>query len=587
MALTALGLSAVGRPSNTGGSSALVELFRPLPPDRPLIIVGERDRKADGAWPGREGALFVARSVQQQLGRRVLWTLPPGGAKDVRAWALLQQPDRNCVDEWHEMGARLSAALLRDALPPEPEVIRPGAFGAPPLPLREAPECEPFPLDVLPAGLRAYVEQASWACHCPPDFVAVPLLVLAGAALGNAWHLELTESHVQTAALFAAVVGPPGSSKSPALRQVAEPLLAASAGWVEEVRKQRTEWEAQPEEGRGTPPVARRCLLDDFTTEALVPTLAGNPKGVVVLKDELAGLITGLNQYKGGRGNDRQILLQVWAGADVVVDRKGQAGQPVQVRRPFVAVVGGIQPAVLESLRLSSRGRVVEDGMLDRFLFAYPAGLPASAEDWRHLSAEAQRGWESALARLLAEPVLPGPGGWRPRRLGLTECGRQAWVAFTAAHATEINVGDIPPHLEGVWSKLRGYAARLALLLHALRWACDEPVGLDAVDGASLGAAARLVGYFKSQARKVHAALDADPAAAGAARVLRWLAEHPQVSSFSRRDLHQRLRKTFFRPAELDGPLALLEELHYLSPLPGEPRSPRWAVNPCWERRRG
>ena len=42
-------------------------------------------------------------------------------------------------------------------------------------------------------------------------------------------------------------------------------------------------------------------------------------------------------------------------------------GEPLIVAKPFVSLFGGIQPAMLGEL-----GAGAEDGLMDRFLFAYP-----------------------------------------------------------------------------------------------------------------------------------------------------------------------------------------------------------------------
>jgi phage/plasmid primase-like uncharacterized protein len=85
-AMTALGLTAVGRPSNTGGVEHLATLLRNWPPDRPIIIVGENDAKPDGNWPGRDGAIGVAKQLAARVSRPISSALPPDGTKDVRAW---------------------------------------------------------------------------------------------------------------------------------------------------------------------------------------------------------------------------------------------------------------------------------------------------------------------------------------------------------------------------------------------------------------------------------------------------------------------------------------------------------------------
>jgi DNA polymerase-1 len=142
----------------------------------------------------------------------------------------------------------------------------------------------------------------------------------------------------------------------------------------------------------------------------------------------------------------------------------------------------------------------------------------------------------------------------------------------------------------GPWSKLRGYAARLALILHFLRWACGE-VEDQNVDGESMERAARLVAYFKSHARKVYAVMDADPRLAEARHVFQWLAAHPELMTFTRRDVHQGLRKSkrFENPGNLDAPLKLLEQHGFIRAThvethfgPGRRPSERFERNPRW-----
>jgi hypothetical protein len=86
-----MGVNAVGRPSNLGGVSLLLDLLVDLPTDRAIIVLGERDQKPDGRWPGRDGALRTAERLAEGLERPIAWSLPPDAAKDTRAW-LNQMP---------------------------------------------------------------------------------------------------------------------------------------------------------------------------------------------------------------------------------------------------------------------------------------------------------------------------------------------------------------------------------------------------------------------------------------------------------------------------------------------------------------
>lgn len=80
-----LGIAAIGRPSNRGGTSQLAQRLR----DREMLIIGERDEdlaRPDRGWPGRDGAVHVAGALARVWREPVRWTLPPQGAKDIRAW---------------------------------------------------------------------------------------------------------------------------------------------------------------------------------------------------------------------------------------------------------------------------------------------------------------------------------------------------------------------------------------------------------------------------------------------------------------------------------------------------------------------
>ncbi len=78
-----LGFVGVGRPSNTGGLDILSDLVR----GRKVVIIGENDQKADGKWPGKEGAVAALQTCKRTT-RDVKMVMPPGHVKDVRKWKI-------------------------------------------------------------------------------------------------------------------------------------------------------------------------------------------------------------------------------------------------------------------------------------------------------------------------------------------------------------------------------------------------------------------------------------------------------------------------------------------------------------------
>jgi hypothetical protein len=86
-----------------------------------------------------------------------------------------------------------------------------------PTPLSQPPAVEIFPLDVLPEQLHQLALDVADAMNCPADFAAVPMLALAGAAIGASHALQIKQGHRQRPIINAAIIGDPGSGKSPAL----------------------------------------------------------------------------------------------------------------------------------------------------------------------------------------------------------------------------------------------------------------------------------------------------------------------------------------------------------------------------------
>src|SRR5680860_1103921 len=78
------------------------------------------------------------------------------------------------------------------------------------------------------------------------------------------------------------------------------------------------------------------------TVEGLGSLLADNPRGLLLCRDELSGWIKAMNQYKGGKGADREFFLSVFTGEPIVIDRKNSP--TINISNPFLAIVGGITP---------------------------------------------------------------------------------------------------------------------------------------------------------------------------------------------------------------------------------------------------
>jgi hypothetical protein len=362
------------------------------------------------------------------------------------------------------------------------------------------PAPEPFPLDVLPSCLREYVSAVAEALPCPVDYAAVPLLALAGGAIGASRALRIKHGWHERPCVYAAIVAIPGSAKTPALKLLAQPIYREQSRLYAHYKRAVTAWDSEKDEDERWPkPVLSTIYVADTTTEALARILESNPRGVTMIRDELTAWVGSMDQYRArGRGSDRQFWLSAWAGEAIRVDRRSQEDQPVFVSHPFVSVVGGLPPAMLS--RLSPK-HGLEDGFLDRILFSYPKPAMAHGENWRAIPEELENAWEIVLHYLRnLKPEWDDDGQPRPHYVRFDTSGRLAWERFTTWLADQINTG--PELMRGPLMKMRGYGARLTLIVHCLRMAGGEAHNED-VDLESMDRAAKLIRYFASHTAKV------------------------------------------------------------------------------------
>jgi hypothetical protein len=229
--------------------------------------------------------------------------------------------------------------------------------------------------------------------------------------------------------------------------------------------------DAEGDEDRGDRPTRMRFVVSDVTMEKLAQVLQENPRGVLLHRDEFGGWIRSMNVYRGGRGADVEDFNSIWSGQPIDVLRK--TTEDAYVQRPFVAVLGGLQPDRLEEL---ATGR--EDGFVDRLLLVHP---PPVRRRWSETAVEENvlLSYARLYKQLLALPEAE------------VELSAAAKKKFTTWHDSfyewlEPRTGPV----RGAAAKMPRYCARFALVLAHAR------ESYDLVDQEDVEGAIRLVNYF-------------------------------------------------------------------------------------------
>ncbi len=427
-------------------------------------------------------------------------------------------PDKGDIFDWVQARAGTDLTELRrevDALADAAEVIE-----------AIQPDTlltfQPFPIAALPHPCRRFVRQAAMAIGCDSSYVALPMLSGLAGAIGNSRVIRLKPGWIEPSVVWAAIVGESGTTKSPALDAVVRPIHA----WQRRAMIQhgeamleydnamsrhavvKREWEksgmkqGEPQPEQPKKPTCPRAVVSDTTIEKLAVLMQENPRGLLLERDELAGWFRSFDQYKGGRGGDCQNWLTMFGARTMIVDRKTGEQTTIYVPRAAVSITGSVQP---EILRQTLGREHFQDGLAARLLLAYP---PQRVNHWTdaQLLPATEQEWADLFAALMAlEPELDDNGDSQPKVLPLSPSGKSAWVSFYDQHAAE--QAELVGDLAAAWSKLRGYAARLALIVHLVRQAArDATLGSpDAIDAASVEAAVAMARWFGQEAKRVYA----------------------------------------------------------------------------------
>jgi putative DNA primase/helicase len=419
-----------------------------------------------------------------------------------------------------------------DAPPPERDYIINGP--APkewptPRPLRTAapvPHLEP---NMLPEALRPWLcDEAERAC-IPLEFVAVPALVALGAIIGRTVGIRPGERDNWTKApnLWGAIVARPGQLKSHALEVGTRPLGKLSARAFAEYDAKRVEREAAAVAIEGQIAAAkrrsdsaradlealirerdalevtcRRYKTNDATVEKIGMLLADNPRGMLLVRDELVGWIAAMD--KAGREGERQFWLEAWNGSGEFIFDRVKRGT-TRISNLCMSVVGAIQPARLSTYVAQSLDGGGGDGLLQRLqLLVWPddIGQWRTCRQWPDVD-----GYEDASAifeRL--DVVRPEALGAQPDErlpfLRFSEVAQRSWDSWRDHLETRLRGHEMEPTpaFEAHLGKYRSLCPSLALIFELVAGARDGHVGGDA-----LAIAIAWCDYLEAHARKVYA----------------------------------------------------------------------------------
>lgn len=458
-----------------------------------------------------------------------------------------------------------------DDVQPEKEVWEP-MQALPPT----TPEVPILADELIPEPFRPWIADAAERACVHREFIAVPALVSLGSLIGRSLGIlpKQRDSWIELPNLWGAIIGPPSVLKSMAIdegsaplrRLAAEARAAFEAGEAEreaelEVRRlELAQLKKSASARKGNPAsiqgdltalmqslkaleeggTEKRYLSNDATVEKLGELLRENPRGLLVLRDELTGWLKTLD--KPGRENERPFYLESWNGkASHNIDRVGRGS--LFVPALTLSILGGIQPAKLMSYIYGAlEGEENADGLLQRFqLTVWPDAPP----EWRNVDR-----WPDTEAKNRAHAIYEKIDDLNPADLPDVEAGNIPALRFTleaqelfddwrGSLMQRIRTPELgrTPAFQSHLAKFPKLFASLALMFHLI----------DVVDGKASGrvafGAADLAGewctYLEAHAAKVYAP-ELNTAALGAHALAERIRQGDVEDGTPLRDIYRR-----------------------------------------------
>jgi predicted transcriptional regulator len=423
-----------------------------------------------------------------------------------------------------------------------------------PLP-KGLPPVEPFVPGLLPPALRPWIMDIAERMQCPPDFPAASAIVALGSVIGRRCGIrpKRQDDWMVVPNLWGAVIGRPGVLKSPAIEEALRPLHRLEVQACEAHAAEIKLWQADQEAGslaltaekekakaelkKGTKtreevaatlvalwdgngePTRTRYIVNDSTVEKLGELLAGNPTGLLLVRDELVAWLRSFD--RDGREGDRAFYLEAWNGnGRFTYDRIGRG--TVEIPAACVSVFGAIQPGpLLAYLSRSAFDGAGDDGLLQRLQVVVWPDLSA---EWQNVDRwpdmEAKRvAFEtfSRLASLSASTIGATCDSNAVPFLRFDDEAQDAFDVWRAELERVLRAGNGHPAWEAYLAKHRKLIPAVALICHL------ADGGTGSVSLAAFKRAELWGEYLKSHAARLYDGLlrrDVSAAKALADRIL-------------------------------------------------------------------
>ena len=364
-----------------------------------------------------------------------------------------------------------------------------------------------FPVDIFPEDIQFYLKECNEKLDSNVDFMGVSLIWLISICVGNSLQVEVKRGWNENGVVWIATVGKAGLGKTPSINNIIFPLLTSNGKEIKRFIQENEKYEYyqslskkdKEEYPETLKPSKTQFIANDITLEALVELHQESDNAVGVFKDELAGWLKDMNKYRAG--SDLEFWLSCWSGKSVYMNRK--TAKSSFVDKPFIPVLGGIQPSIFNSFSTEENK---DNGFMDRMLLSFP---DAKIEKYNENELEDStiKWYKESMIKMYETfktfVKRNEEGEITPTTLKFSSEAKIEWKRIFNKITNIQNDHDENEYLKSMYPKQKAYIPRFALLIHAFDSFFNEDINLLEISKESILKAEKLSHYFINTAKKI------------------------------------------------------------------------------------
>ena len=335
-----------------------------------------------------------------------------------------------------------------------------------------------LPIDGLQERLRILIQNVSDSLQSPIDYVTASMFTVASAAVGNKFKLFTDNTDVPM--LWTILVGDSGVGKSQPITTMAKPLMEEQKDRLQGYRSAVRTWK-QSKDQNAPKPIFSQTFVSDITPESLYKCMADNPNGLLQYSDEILSFIGDFGRYN--KSGEESKYLSIWSGRPITINRKSE--EPFMVDKPFLSVIGGIQPNLLSELFTKKRS---VSGFAQRLLFVYPTKIKRKVYTTDNVRPDISV-WTDACRRLILASETT---------YTLSAQAYQRYNEYRNSLSARMDAED--DAIKALFAKLRIYVARWVIVAHVLG---DDAASTQITD-KDMEYSIRCMNYFEDCWRRVY-----------------------------------------------------------------------------------